>query len=56
MHYFAPLVQSQQWKLSNTKQANAGDDILAVSDKKGATSVFSEVRCPQKHEGNTHLF
>lgn len=30
MHYFAPLVQSQEWKLSDTKQANAGDEILAV--------------------------
>lgn len=32
MHYFAPMVQSQQWKMPHTKQANVEDVTLAVLD------------------------
>lgn len=62
MHSVAPLVQSQQRKLPDTKQANVGDDddddlstfILAGKD---ATSVCSEASPEwQKRAGNTSFF
>lgn len=60
MHYFAPLVQSQQLKLLDTKQTNVEDEILAVSDlqKREPHPSPVELGVPRvaKYEVNTHVF
>lgn len=59
MHYFAPLVQSQQLKLPDTK-ANVEDEILAVSDlqKREPHPSPVELGVPRvaRYEVNTHVF